>query len=54
MVVVDATEADLTLLAYVDRSGIARTKTVSKKELIRIHDGYPGGDEIAYLANSNA
>src|SRR6185369_2075814 len=53
MVVVDATEADLTLLEYVDRIGIAKTKTVSKKGLIRIHDDYPGGDEIAYLANSN-
>jgi hypothetical protein len=51
MVVVDATEDALTLLEYVDPNGAAKTKTISKKEFIRVHNHYPGGVEIAYLWN---
>jgi|GEM_PF-909803 len=51
MVVVDATEDDLTLLYCVDRDGVAETRTISKNGFVRIHDDYPGGDEIAYLSN---
>lgn len=54
MVVVDATEEALTLLAYVDQNGMARTVTISREDLVRIHNEYPGGDEIAYLANPSA
>lgn len=51
MVVVDATEDALILLEYVDRYGSAKTKTIPKKEFVRIHNDYPGGVEIAYLSN---
>lgn len=51
MIVVDATEDDLTLLDYVDGNGRANTRTISKKWFVSIHDHYPGGDEIAYLPN---
>jgi len=51
MVVVDATENDLTLLDHVDQDGAARTRIISKKWFVRIHDAYQGGDEIAYLSN---
>jgi hypothetical protein len=53
MVVVDATKEALTLLEYVDRNGMAMTVTISKEDLVRIHNEYPGGKEIAYLANPN-
>ena|ERR1700719_1524627 len=54
MVVVNATDDDLTLLEHVDLNGAAKTKTISKKEFVRIHNDYPGGDEIAYLSKPNA
>jgi hypothetical protein len=51
MVVVDATDNDLTLLEHVDCNGTAKTKTISKKEFVRIHNDYAeGGDDIAYLS----
>lgn len=51
MVVVDATKDALTLLQYVDQNGAATATIISKKDLIHIHNEYPGGDEIAYLAS---
>lgn len=54
MVVVDATDTDLTLLEYVDQTGKAHIKTISKADFAAIHDKYAGGDEIAYLQQSKA
>jgi hypothetical protein len=50
MVVVDASEEDLTLLEYVHQNGITETKRISKLEFIRIHNEFLGGDEVAYLS----
>lgn len=49
MPVVDTSEDTLTLLKSVSRAGDARTRIISKMDFVRIHNDYPGGDEIAYL-----
>lgn len=49
MPVVDETADEFTLLEYVEPSGKVHTKTIKKAEMVRIHDNFAGGDEIAYL-----
>ena len=49
MPVVDATGDKLTLLKNVDANGTPETCEVSKAELVRIHNQYNGGGDVAYL-----
>ena len=50
MVVVDATDTDLTLLQHVDERGTPHTMHLSKAKFVYIHDNFNGGDDIAYLS----
>jgi len=49
MPVVEATDDELTLLHSVLPDGRSQVLRVPKSELVRIHDQFPGGKEIAYL-----
>lgn len=50
MPVVDSTADTLTLLWSVEDDGSAKILDLPKSEFVRIHDNFPGGDDIAYLA----
>lgn len=49
MPVVDMDASTLTLLVKVQPDGTAETWNLAKSELVRIHDTYPGGNDVAYL-----
>jgi hypothetical protein len=49
MPVVDASDDDLTLLNRILPDGRREVLRVPKSEFVRIHDTYPGGDDVAYL-----
>jgi hypothetical protein len=49
MPVVDAEDDKLVLLWSVTVGGQATLMTLPKAELLRIHDNFPGGDEVAFL-----
>lgn len=49
MPVVDMDDSILTLLNIVRPDGSAEIQRLPKSELVRIHDNYPGGDDVAYL-----
>jgi hypothetical protein len=50
MPVVEASDDELTLLHSVLPDGRCQVLRVPKSELVRIHDEFPGGKEVAYLA----
>jgi predicted metal-dependent HD superfamily phosphohydrolase len=50
MPVVEASDDELTLLHSVLPDGRCRVLRVPKSDLVRIHDEFPGGKEVAYLA----
>jgi len=49
MPVVEASDDELTLLHSVLADGRCQVLRVQKGELVRIHDEFPGGKEVAYL-----
>ncbi|MGQ0505897.1 MAG: hypothetical protein ACT4TC_11325, partial [Myxococcaceae bacterium] len=49
MPVVDSNETELTLLSLMHTDGTADIRALAKSELVRIHDQYPGGNDVAYL-----
>jgi hypothetical protein len=49
MPVVDMDDHTLTLLNIVRPDGNMQLQKLPKSELVRIHDNYPGGDDVAYL-----
>lgn len=49
MPVVDLDDERLTLLNFMAADGTLNMQTVTRPELVRIHDEYPGGDDVAYL-----
>jgi len=49
MPVVDMDESSLTLLEIMRTDGAKDTKELPKTELVRIHNNYPGGDNVAFL-----
>ncbi len=49
MVVLDVTGDYLTLLHHVDTNGDIKEMKVSKSDFVKIHDEWPGGEQIAYL-----
>jgi len=49
MLVVEASKDSLVFLKSVDENGTPETLTLSKAEFGRIHNSYPGGDDVAYL-----
>ena len=49
MPVVDLDDEILTLLNIVQMNGNAKLQKLPKSEFVRIHDEYPGGDDVAYL-----
>lgn len=51
MPVVDLDNTTLTLLRLLKSNGVPDLQCLPKSELVRIHDNYPGGDDIAYLEN---
>ncbi len=52
MPLVDITDESLVLLNRVEANGKKITKNITKAELIRIHNEYEGGDDVAYLDDS--
>jgi hypothetical protein len=50
MPVVEAADDELTLLHSVLADGRCQVLRVPKSDLVRIHDEFPGGKEVAYLA----
>ena len=50
MPVVEASDDELTLLHSVLADGRCQVLRVPKSELVRLHDEFPGGKEVAYLA----
>lgn len=49
MPVVDATENDLILLEHMALDGSKKVIKLSKSDLVRIHDEFEGGNDVAYL-----
>jgi len=49
MPVVDSTQNEFTLLEHMDADGRKFLMNLSKSQLVRIHDDYEGGDDVAYL-----
>ena len=41
--------AKLTLLSIMWPNGTEQLQEIRKSEFVRIHDNYPGGDDVAYL-----
>ena len=50
MSVVDATDDSLTLLWSVDDDGSMNVMVLPKSDFVHTHDNFPGGDDIAFLA----
>jgi hypothetical protein len=49
MPVVDMDDHTLTLLKILSADGNPQLQQLPKSELVRIHDNYPGGKDVAYL-----
>lgn len=49
MPIVDANEAEVFLLWYVQSNDRKEVSKLLKSELVRIHDEYKGGNDVAYL-----
>ena len=49
MPLVEAAGTDLLFVEFVNRDKTYKLKTVSKVELVRIHDSYAGGNDVVYL-----
>ncbi len=54
MPVVDSTESRLVLLYYMNEDGVKTIMNLPKSELVRLHDAYDGGNDVAYLVIANS